>query len=259
MRKSFRIDRQRFVANVAIALRGNATDLASQLWAQLAAQHDGEDRWYLEALGIGADGQWNRFLDAYLSHVGGKWDTPAGRDIIWRSRASQTPQLLARIINDPQTSTADLPRYFRAFDFQKSPAKNGALVEVAFTRTNDPERQKLVTTEAFKRLQGFNAKDHMQALDRALDGMKGTSMFVALVDKYNVDKRFPELLAMAQANPDEQVGVEAIRVLLANDQRDMIAKSIAGKDLVKAAATARALGNSADGRATGLLLPIVKR
>ena len=29
--------------------------MKGRLWAELAAQYDGHDRWYLEALGIGAD------------------------------------------------------------------------------------------------------------------------------------------------------------------------------------------------------------
>src|ERR1051326_987249 len=38
----------------AIALRHNHSPEAPKLWATLAAQHDGNDRWYLEALGIAA-------------------------------------------------------------------------------------------------------------------------------------------------------------------------------------------------------------
>ena len=46
----------------AIALRHNTSPEAAELWAELALQHDGEDRWYLEALGIAADEQWDRFF-----------------------------------------------------------------------------------------------------------------------------------------------------------------------------------------------------
>src|ERR1043166_9258953 len=41
----------------AIALRHSESADAPKVWAKLAAQHDGKDRWYLEALGIGADKQ----------------------------------------------------------------------------------------------------------------------------------------------------------------------------------------------------------
>src|SRR5690554_3403603 len=58
----------------AIALRNLKAPEAPELWTQLANQHDGNDRWYLEALGIGADGQWDRFFSA--------WSTQSGNDSI---------------------------------------------------------------------------------------------------------------------------------------------------------------------------------
>src|SRR6478735_3471984 len=48
----------------AIALHHNKSTEAPALWATLATQYDGKDRWYLEALGIGADRQWNSFFKA---------------------------------------------------------------------------------------------------------------------------------------------------------------------------------------------------
>jgi hypothetical protein len=109
----------------AIALRGQKSPSAAALWATLAQQHDGQDRWYLEALGIGAEGQWDAFLAAWLANVNDGWDTPAGRDIVWRSRAKQTPELLAKILKN--TKAEDQPRYFRAFDFLTGPEKENAL------------------------------------------------------------------------------------------------------------------------------------
>ena len=63
-------------------------------------------------------------------------ETPAGRDIIWRSRARQTSALLAKIIKDPRTPEADKPRYFRAFDFQSGPEKEAALLELVTAPAN---------------------------------------------------------------------------------------------------------------------------
>ena len=45
------------------------------IWATLAAQHDGKDRWYLEALGIGADKNWEACFDAWVKRMGGKLDS----------------------------------------------------------------------------------------------------------------------------------------------------------------------------------------
>lgn len=114
----------------AIALRHNPSPEAPKLWAKLAAQHDGKDRWYLEALGIGADQQWDTFLAAWLEEVGDHWNTPAGRDIIWRSRSKQTPALLAKIVQTADLSANERDRFMRAFDFLTGPEKEAALVEL---------------------------------------------------------------------------------------------------------------------------------
>ena len=120
---------------VAIALRGSSAPAAPALWAKLAARHDGKDRWYLEALGIGADRQWDAYLGAYLAAVGERWDTPAGRDVVWRSRSKQTPALLVKMITDKKTTEPEKQRYLRAFDFINGPEKDAALLQL-LTGTN---------------------------------------------------------------------------------------------------------------------------
>lgn len=116
----------------AIALRHSKSAEAAELWTQLALAHDGKDRWYLEALGIGADGNWDAFLDAYLAKAGDKaFTTAAGQDIIWRSRAKKTPELLVKVIKEGKVPQDQQPRFMRAFDFQaKGPEKDKALQEL---------------------------------------------------------------------------------------------------------------------------------
>ncbi len=111
-----------------IALRHNQSAEAAKLWTTLALQHEGGDRWYVEALGIAMDQQEDKFFDAWLAAVGDKWNTPAGRDIIWRSRASKAPALLAKLVIDKNTK--DKERYLRSLDFIKGPEKDAALVEI---------------------------------------------------------------------------------------------------------------------------------
>jgi hypothetical protein len=137
----------------AIALRNIDAPQRAALWVPLALQYDGHDRWYLEALGIGAEGDWDACLAAWLSKVGPAWNSPAGRDIVWRSRAAKTPELLATILESPATPAAELPRYLRAFDFLKGPEKERALVGLAFGdgRSEQPARE-MVRAEAMQRL-----------------------------------------------------------------------------------------------------------
>jgi len=112
---------------LAISLRHSTSAAKPELWAALAMQHDGKDRWYLEALGIGAGKDWDSCLDAYLAKAGDSWNTPAGRDIVWRSRAKKSPAYLAKILKDEKTTEEEQGRYNRAFDFLSGPEKESAL------------------------------------------------------------------------------------------------------------------------------------
>ncbi len=252
----------------ALALRHSASPQAAKLWAELAAQHDGKDRWYLEALGIGADRQWDRFFEAWLAKVGGKWNTSAGRDILWRSRAAKTTEYLARIISSSSTPMQQLPRYFRAFDLLPGsqagawePGKNKELAQLAFaTRSDDSDRRSFIMAEAVGRLKNFDVNSNPRykaVLDRVLNNSRGTSQFVALVEKLSVKERYPDLLKLAQSKPAEQIGVEAIRTLLTKRELRLIKRGLADNDRQRAVNTALALGNSADGRIAKILLPLI--
>ena len=111
----------------AISLRFSKSADMPGLWAELAKQHTAGDRWSVEALGIGAALRWDECLDAYLKLVPNATETPEGRDIIWRSRAKKSSELLAKIVKNPATPEAEKDRYMRAFDFQSSPEKEKAL------------------------------------------------------------------------------------------------------------------------------------
>ncbi|AMV22579.1 PVC-type heme-binding CxxCH protein [Planctomyces sp. SH-PL14] len=226
-------------------------------WAELASQYDGKDRWYLEALGIAADGRWDSLLDAWLKKIGNDWNTPAGRDIVWRSRATKTPGLLLQIISDASTGTADLPRYFRAFDFLTGGDKDQSIVELAFSGVpGDDAKKTLVSAEAISRLQGFDLKakpEYKAALERVLEAKKGTVEYVKLVDKFDLKDHDIALLKLAQEHPEEQVGVEAVRSLLNRGQQKSLVAAAHAKDQQLAKSVVTAIGLAADGRARKLL------
>ncbi len=115
----------------SIALRHQTSPEAPKLWAQLASQYDGKDRWYLEALGIGMDKNEESYFNAWLSQVGDKWDHAAGRDIVWRSRSAKSVPMLVKLITAKDATAQDKDHYIRALDFIKGPEKEQALVEIA--------------------------------------------------------------------------------------------------------------------------------
>jgi len=255
----------------AIALRELDDEHVPELWAQLALQHTGKDRWSLEALGIGARGRWDACLTAWLKTVGDDWNTPAGRDIIWRSRSTKALPLLEQIIlNSPPPQKAHgshpvghLLRYFRAFDFirPESPdeqaLKQQTLLRIA---TAEHEHQTQLATLALKHLGAVNLDKFPKlkpAVHKVLDASKGTAAYVQMVSRLNLSERYSDLLGLAQKHSTEQLGVEAMRTLLAKQQFKLVRRGLSSDDEQRAVATAVALGNSADGRITKLLKPLV--
>ncbi len=110
---------------LAIALRSMTSDRPVALWTTLATKYDG-DRWYLEALGIGAEGKWDRCFATWLEQVGDDWNRAYNRDIVWRSRTPAACEYLAKLILQSETS-AEQQRYFRALDFFDDGVRRPAL------------------------------------------------------------------------------------------------------------------------------------
>ena len=65
-----------------------------------------------------------------MNLVNDDWDTPAGRDIIWRSRSKFTPAKLVLFIEDPSIDESEKTRYRRALDFLEGPEKDAALLQL---------------------------------------------------------------------------------------------------------------------------------
>ena len=244
-----------------IALRELNIAAVTPVWAELAIQHDGEDRWYLEALGIGAHGRWDECLNQYLSLVRNNVRTPAARDVVWRSRAERTPGLLEQIIRDPETPREELPRYFRSFDFQFSLEKQDVLEALAFAKVGDAERTAYVNAEAFARLDGFDVEDRPElkaSLDGVLDASRGTPQFVKLVSRFRVNDRDEDLLTLIGRQPESQIAVDSIRSLLDRKRLPLLREVLWGDDGELAGSLLAALTTAADGRSVSLLQELMQ-
>jgi putative membrane-bound dehydrogenase-like protein len=243
----------------ALALRDSKDGQTPQLWAALASKYDGQDRWYLEALGIGAEKNWDACLAAYL---GSQNDAKAQRDVIWRSRAKNTPQLLAETIAAKTTPTAELPRFFRAFDFQAaSPEKDAAVAKLALAPAgDDPARSSIIIGESLARMKNVDLSKQpelLKTVNEILDKSKGTASFVEMVGKFNVPGREGELLAMAQKSPNEQAGVDAMRLLI-DRSLPTVKAALEAKDAAVVSSTMLAIANAGNAKANPALLDIVK-
>ena len=199
---------------VAIALHRHQSANAARVWTSLATKYDGTDRWYLEALGIGAAGQWDSFFDKWLETVGREWNTPAGRDIIWRSRSTKALPMLVDIITDETISSEEKTRFFRAFHFHEAEAKQEYLISILESSLADQEQINLLTLKALNRSALLTSITVRRALEQTLADVKETQEYLDLVEKFELENRTDELLHLMQAYPDSSLGIRASRLAL---------------------------------------------
>lgn len=231
-------------------------DNVPAVWTTLAQKHDGADRWYLEALGIGSTGREDACMTAWLGAVGQNgWNTSAGRDLVWRIRSNASAPLLATLLTNAKTSARDLLRYLRAFDFlPQGDARNTALLQVV---TGNPERF-AIAGEALKRLHGTPYKDSPEvktALDQALASAKGTPALIEMVEDFGLAGKSAEVLEAALADIKDPRALVGIKLLLKQQEsRKLLADTLGGKD---AEALITLLGGSGDKTAINLLTYIL--
>lgn len=241
---------------VALSLRGVDAGAAAPIWAELAAQHDGTDRWYLEALGIAAGGRWDVFLPAWERRVGGEWNTPAGRDIVWRSRAPAALPKLAELIRAADSEEGRL-RYFRAFDFHSGPERSETLLSLLEVEHADAAA---IAALALTHLDAESVAGDARvarALPATLDALSGTDRFVRLAERYEARERAPELVALALERPEESAGVAAARLALAWGEAAAFRAALAGEDAERADRAVRVLGAAGGADAIEALRDVV--
>jgi len=217
---------------VALAIHHTTSPAAADIWTTLANQYDGKDRWYLEALGISADNQWDTFFANYLAKAGEKWKTDAAaKDLVWRSRSIDNVFRLAELAK----SSEDNLRYFRAIDFQTNPEKTKILLGMleGGDATGD------IMTLVFKHLDMKTAKQDplfKSLLPKLLDNIKNPTDYLDLVKRYELKDQISRLTEMVMK--DSVLGVEAAKIqikmnglgefqkLTQNKDEDIVRKAI---------------------------------
>ena len=229
---------------VALALRHDASPRAATLWADLAAQHDGRDRWYLEALGISADRQWDRYFGAWLDRVGDGWNTPAGRDIVWRARSPRAAPLLARLASDASLPIAERLRYFRALDFHDPATRQQQLLAILGSPAGQSDTVASIVLGQLDAKGVADDADVQAALRRVLPSVRGTTQYVDLVERYDVRSELHELVRLALNAPTETAGAEAARLALAWGGAPRFASIVHGDDEAAAHRAMSVLGRN---------------
>ncbi|MEO6183746.1 MAG: dehydrogenase, partial [Verrucomicrobiota bacterium] len=129
--------------------------------------------------------------------------------------------------------------------------------EVSSTGGLTDEQRINITLEALSRLQHVDLEKNpalKTAVDKILTKTRGMPQFVMVVKQLQLQNQNEGLLEVAKNFPANESGVEAMRMILANNGSDLLEKSLRGSDSVK---IAEALGNTGSKDALPILLPIL--
>ena len=196
----------------ALALRHNKSTDAPMIWRTLVENYDGKDRWYLEALGIAADKQWDRFMEPLLgNYLSSDEETQANimKNIVWRSRGEKSATLLEYYIDDKDVPLKDRLRYFRAFDF--IPSKNKSQVLLAIIK-NTASTEPDISPIALRHLDADFVKTNPEAkklLRSTMANLKGKE-YVEFANRYPLVEEQPRLLEMIVKNDNTRQASDAL-------------------------------------------------
>ncbi|MEO5892132.1 MAG: PVC-type heme-binding CxxCH protein [Ferruginibacter sp.] len=240
----------------AIALHHVKSPEAAGLWADLAMKYEGNDRWALEALGIGADKQWDTFFAAYTSKIKDPLQNAATRDIVWRARTDSAVAYIAQLASQSQVPVNDRLRYFRALDFNTGPLTSKLLLAMLQNNTaHDTSINKLVLHSLDnKTVQG--SKLAQTVLTDILKSVAGTPEFLELVTQYELKSQNKELLEMAISKSNESMGRNAAGLLLKSGGSALAWKVINAKDSAATNALLTSLGRTGSQESINMLQTI---
>jgi putative membrane-bound dehydrogenase-like protein len=200
----------------ALAINHNHTYEAMDVWLQLASQYKGNDKWSVEALSIGAFGQWERIFPAWLAKAGTNPEaSDAGKDIIWLARTRQAIPYLTKLAADTSVSFKSRLRYFRAFDFfHAGYEKSQALLHVTTIPASDRVQVSKLALLHLDKSFVANSQQGLAALNKLLDETYGTEDYVDLVKRYEPSSETGRLLTLALEKSGEVLGRDAGALLL---------------------------------------------
>jgi len=176
---------------LVIALRHESDPKADEIWAQCTKSLNPTDRWYLEALGIGADGNWNGRFEKLLT-IKDELSKEAFQQIVWRSRGDISLPFLLDIIGNDQAIDNKLA-YFRALDFNDSPKKSDALIQLIQGKFAKNIAAQLLT---LKHIQAdyFNIHPEKKAILLPLVHQTKDVEYLELVQKYKLSEEKDNLM-----------------------------------------------------------------
>ncbi len=200
---------------VAFALHEEHDVQAADIWAKLAKAYAGNDRWYIEALGIGAEGQWDNYLTPFLGEIVTDWQRETRwKDIVWRARDVGNVPRLGWLIQNT-TDTSEQKRYFRAFDFQPANAQKTKVLFSLLTPQSTLRTKLLVLSHA-EPTEVLKNETLKKILYDAMKALPAND-FINLVARYNLKDQTSKLLNLAMQDPNIEIGQRAAAIIVAQN------------------------------------------
>lgn len=192
---------------VAIALHHEGDPKADEIWTTCAKALQANDRWYVEALGIGADGNWNSRFDKLLA-VKNELPIESFNQLVWRARSDNALPFLLDIIGNEQPIEEKLA-YFRALDFNDSPRKSEALLGLIKGKFAKNLTAQLLT---LRHMDGAYFSQHPEQKATLLPLVRKTkdAEYLDLVQKYKLKEEKEKLM---QQILSKQLGSKSAQVM----------------------------------------------
>ena len=213
---------------VAVSLYGYCNPQSVLIWNRLIDQYEGGDRWFLEALGLVTDDCPDLFFQSWMEAHADNWNTPVGREVIWRLRSRETIPYLIKIIQDSNTDKAELPKYFRAFHFITARGKNEVLMNLLKVNSENENIFKLVIESLDPDFIQTN-REVRRILAGKADQLEGESVWFNLIEQLNLDRR-ERLWSMMMDAEDQKLQRQAARALIATSKGPWISSRLQKAD-----------------------------
>ena len=138
-----------------------------------------------------------------------------------------------------------------------------ALVLGALAAEPAPEldQKTIMAVEALTRLQNVDLENNPKikaAVMRVLEKTRGTPGFVKLVQQFKINGQEQGLLDVAARNSTNEVGVQAMRLVLAAKNSELVTRALRGTNTDLSLRIAELLGNISDKHAVLALMPLLE-
>ncbi|MEM7659945.1 MAG: c-type cytochrome, partial [Bacteroidota bacterium] len=243
---------------VALALRFDKREAADQIWVQLADQAPEGDRWYLEALGIGADLFAEQRFAAWQTKVGENWQSPQGKALVWRMKTPSALPLLAQLIAQSPSAQETVP-YFRAMDFYPAKQRQPHLEQL--TTGTHPQQNELTyyAIRGMNKQQVLNSPSIRKQLNDLLASLHGAdpTAYLDLIEDLELTTENEGIFQLAMAHPSEPLGNRASTLLRRFDGVDLFAASLYAEDPNEVMAAISSLESVGTDQSIGMLQRVV--